>query len=64
MELEDLAPGFEVYYDSFDDSGMSPATYSSTYDYMIGIDDFVSNDNVYQYCDGDRPRDELRSSYS
>ena len=52
MELEDLAPGFEVYYNSFNDSGMSPMTYSSTYDYMIGIDDFMSNDNVYQYCDG------------
>src|SRR5260370_5430022 len=43
---------------------MSPATYSCTYDYMIGTDDFVYNDNMYPYCDGDRPRDELRLSYS
>ncbi len=58
MELEDLAPGFEVYYDSFDDRGSSPTTYSSTYDYMNDIGDFMSNNNVYQHCDGDRPREE------
>ncbi len=60
MDLEDLAPGFEVYYDSFDDSGMSPVTYSSAYDYMNGIDDFVSNNDVHQH----NVRDQFWSSYS
>src|SRR5260221_8428430 len=62
MELKDLAPGSEVHDDSFDDSGMSSVMCSSSYDYMNDIDDFMSNDDMYQLCD--RPRDQLWSSYS
>ena len=44
MDLEDLAPGFEAHYGSFDSKEMSPTMYSSTYDYtMNNIDEFMSN---------------------
>src|SRR6266436_6084507 len=44
-DLEDLAPGFEAYYDSFDYGHSSTYHYMNEIDVLNDIGDFVSNND-------------------